>query len=330
MAWTKNIEITKPLDTGESPSLGASRIRDWKNAVCERLTNWIYSFKTDDSETKEGLKKAPLNTGSAPTQEADKIIVYAKDVAGVAELFARDENGNEIQITSVGKVNLAAGDHGALGGLADDDHSQYHNDSRFISAHDVTTRHPISVLKISTGSFSESVASQNYSSAFSFSPYAHLPQIKTSYADKGVALQSNSSGGTYPIGCTFFAPTTSYDLQSKLYNPDGNLRTLYAQWYYHSASKQAIWAVWDKNTKKLICVLVEEDEGFCKLHPELKENQILVKFKNPNKFLKEEFNSTIDKVKNKEEKLAKIKNISLAGYILENTQITDDDVEEIK
>jgi len=108
MAWNKNLDVDKPPDTGESPSLGASRIRDLKNAICERLTNWIYSFKTDDSETKEGLKKAPLNTGSAPAAEADKIIVYAKDVGGVAELFARDENGNEIQITSGGNIKPGA------------------------------------------------------------------------------------------------------------------------------------------------------------------------------------------------------------------------------
>jgi len=107
MAWNKNLDIGKPPDTAESPSLGASRIRDWKNAVCERLTNWIYSFKTDDTEIKEGLKKAPFNTGSAPSQETNKVIVYAKDVAGKAELFARDEDGDEIQLTS-GGANYAS------------------------------------------------------------------------------------------------------------------------------------------------------------------------------------------------------------------------------
>jgi len=103
MAYTYNIDKDKPPDTGESPSLGAQRIRYFKEAIIERLKNWVYGFLSD-SETDEGLKKAPLKTGTAPTQQADKIIVYAKDVNNIAELFARDENGNEIQITSAGQI----------------------------------------------------------------------------------------------------------------------------------------------------------------------------------------------------------------------------------
>lgn len=109
MAYDYPISKNLPPSTGESPNLGAQRIRHFKEAIIERLKNWVYGFASD-SETDEGLKKAPFKTGSAPSQEADKVIVYAKDISNVAQLFVKDENGVEMQIgTPTGVIVMWSG-----------------------------------------------------------------------------------------------------------------------------------------------------------------------------------------------------------------------------
>lgn len=54
-----------------------------------------------------GNTQAPidLNEQAAPGATANKNRLYAKDVSGTAELFAQDDQGNEVQITSNGVVN---------------------------------------------------------------------------------------------------------------------------------------------------------------------------------------------------------------------------------
>lgn len=321
MAYNYNIDKDKPPDTGESPSLGAQRIRHFKEALIERFQNWIYGFLSD-SETDEGLKKAPLKAQDpAPSQEAGKMIVYAKVVGDIPELFARDKNGAEIQITSGGKLNPAGIDHGGLGGLQDDDHDTiYLNNAR----HDSTTRHPVSVIKFSTGSYSESIDSMTDGTPFTTNKYAHQLEFKGSDA---TAIRVGQVTVTSFWG---YAPGTSWQVMKYIMCSISGRQTAYAQWQYHSASEQAIWGIWDKDEKKLVCVLVEKDEGYCKLFPELKANQILVKFKNAKKFLKEEVDPKIDKVKDKEKKKAKIKDRGFAGYIREDAQVTEEDIEEIQ
>lgn len=99
---------TTPPDTGESPTLGASRIRQAKNALLERLA-WLWGFATDDSEmdaAKSGAKWVPLNNQSAkPTAVSNQLHVYTKQVAGVQELFVEKPDGTEVQITSGGALN---------------------------------------------------------------------------------------------------------------------------------------------------------------------------------------------------------------------------------
>jgi len=47
--------------------------------------------------------------GSDPTAVANKVKLYSKDVGGIAEFFARDDQGNVIQITSNGALNAGGG-----------------------------------------------------------------------------------------------------------------------------------------------------------------------------------------------------------------------------
>lgn len=105
MAYNYFMQPTLPPDTGESPSLGASRIRNLKNALIERLNSWIYGFDTNGSESEIGVKSVPLrNQASAPSTPTAGMELYSKDSDSTAELFAKDESGNEVQITKGGTL----------------------------------------------------------------------------------------------------------------------------------------------------------------------------------------------------------------------------------
>jgi len=100
MAYTYFLEPSKPADTGEAPSLGASRIRSLKECLQERLESWVYGFDTAGLETATGLKKAPfIVQATAPDTPTDSIEAYAYDVDSSAELFVKNEAGSAVQVT---------------------------------------------------------------------------------------------------------------------------------------------------------------------------------------------------------------------------------------
>lgn len=109
MAFGKLWAKTVPPDTGESPTLGAGRIRDIKTMITERLP-FFYGFDVNDGETDEtqvGAKYLPfLNQGSNPTVGAGFITLFAKTVSTKVELHVKDADGNVIQITSGGALKV--------------------------------------------------------------------------------------------------------------------------------------------------------------------------------------------------------------------------------
>lgn len=107
MAWTYTYDVNTPAGT-DDPKEGDDRIREVKASLQERLANDHYFPKTGSqvSDVNAGEhKKVTLRVGSAPSAVADKGFIYAKDVSGKAELFYRDEDGDEIQITAGGVMN---------------------------------------------------------------------------------------------------------------------------------------------------------------------------------------------------------------------------------
>jgi hypothetical protein len=101
--WDSSYEALPP-DTGESASAGAGRIRDFKTDIRERMAKDHYmSIAGTDADHGEHVK-VTLRTGSAPTQATDKVIIYGKDVSSKCELFAIDEDGDEVQITNAGRI----------------------------------------------------------------------------------------------------------------------------------------------------------------------------------------------------------------------------------
>ena len=106
--------FSKTFDTAtpggsDDPAEADDRMREIKAAVQERenVDHYWPLTGTEGSDVDAGEhRKVTLRTDSAPTAVADKGFVYVKDISNKAELFYRDEDGNEVQLTSKGD-NLA-------------------------------------------------------------------------------------------------------------------------------------------------------------------------------------------------------------------------------
>ena len=96
---------TTPSDS-EAVSLGASRIRDFKTAIRERLAidRRFYDDETGKAKVGYANKISFYTQASDPTNEADVGFLYVKDVSSKVELFWEDEDGNTLQLTSGGKA----------------------------------------------------------------------------------------------------------------------------------------------------------------------------------------------------------------------------------
>ncbi len=116
IAWSAGYEAI-PADT-ENASLGASRIRDLKLALRERMEidhEW-------EDDPGGGMHKqvsflAPL--GSDPSTVANRGYLYTKDVSAKVELFWKDEDGNVLQLTT-GGLSKGAKEIGEVWWTSDD------------------------------------------------------------------------------------------------------------------------------------------------------------------------------------------------------------------
>lgn len=121
MAFTETNDVTKPAGS-RARSLGDDDIREFKRLEIERQAVDHDRRDIEGSDPEKDVipdatggaaigyhKKATLIVrGSNPTAVANAIIVFSKDVGGKAELHTIDEDGNVKQITTAGKLNIAA------------------------------------------------------------------------------------------------------------------------------------------------------------------------------------------------------------------------------
>ncbi len=99
--WNAAFEAL-PAD-GDNVSEGAERIRDLKLAVEERMQKDHYWAPAGTDANHGEHVKITFNAQSAkPAAVANKLFLYTKDVSAKVELFAEDEDGDEIQLTSGG------------------------------------------------------------------------------------------------------------------------------------------------------------------------------------------------------------------------------------
>jgi microcystin-dependent protein len=99
------VDQTIPQNS-ESPSLGAQRIRETRSGFNNILT--VEHDISDDATTKgfHGTNVTGKVAGSITTPPSGYGRFGWKTISGVAELFYKDDAGNEIQLTSAGSINL--------------------------------------------------------------------------------------------------------------------------------------------------------------------------------------------------------------------------------
>ena len=104
--WNTAYEAT-PAD-GDDARAGANRIRDLKADISERLQqdhSWDPAHADDDDDGFHN-KVTLLEQSSAPTNAADKGLLYTLDSGGVTELYYKDSAGNATQLTVAGLFKL--------------------------------------------------------------------------------------------------------------------------------------------------------------------------------------------------------------------------------
>jgi len=127
MSWSKTLDTSKPLGS-EDPKTTDDYFRDDKVALVERLAQDHFFPLTDSGGEDAGTQIANVSAGehkkitlrgqdeagedvAAPTAVAEKYFFYARYVDTgddkTLELFCKDPDGNEIQLTKGGKFFIA-------------------------------------------------------------------------------------------------------------------------------------------------------------------------------------------------------------------------------
>lgn len=103
---TTEWDETVPLGT-EAISNGDDRIRELKTQLRE-IIEIDHDVESSGQDADWGQHKVIhlQNQPSDPTATANIVHLYQKDADGKPELFIRDEDGNVIQITSAGSLNV--------------------------------------------------------------------------------------------------------------------------------------------------------------------------------------------------------------------------------
>lgn len=112
--WSYTMRVDTPADS-DTPREADDRIREVKAALQERLDVDHY-FSASSSNTYDAADTGKhrfvtfREPNSIASVDADEGALFTKDADGIAELHFRDESENEKQLTSAGKLNIAATD----------------------------------------------------------------------------------------------------------------------------------------------------------------------------------------------------------------------------
>lgn len=108
MALSPDFSDSIPVDHTKLNTNNAA-LRAIRALLGDRLSAIVSGFVS--GETVKGILNLPFIASSAPSTVTDQIQLYGKVVSTKTELHAKDEDGNEFQITTGGKLNA-----GVLGG----------------------------------------------------------------------------------------------------------------------------------------------------------------------------------------------------------------------
>lgn len=105
---TASYDETKPAGTRDI-NLGDDDIRELKTQIREIVAQ-EHKFESSGQGSDWGYHTKVTHPvqATAPTTVASAVITYSKDVTAKAELFCKDEDGDEVQITAGGGLNAPA------------------------------------------------------------------------------------------------------------------------------------------------------------------------------------------------------------------------------
>jgi hypothetical protein len=99
--FTRDYDTSIPINHSLN-SLWPSYDRAVKVDIQDRLIDIVSGF--DSGETTVGILNLPFIANSAPGTVTNQIQLYGKDSSGKTELFVKDEDGDEFQITKDAKL----------------------------------------------------------------------------------------------------------------------------------------------------------------------------------------------------------------------------------
>lgn len=105
MVFIKTWNENKPAGA-DAASKGDDEIRDFKQAIRERLALDLNFFADESGQSNVGLHKKTslINQGSDPATLADALILFAKDAGAKSELHSIHEDAITSQLTYLGKL----------------------------------------------------------------------------------------------------------------------------------------------------------------------------------------------------------------------------------
>lgn len=110
MPFTRDWDEARPADT-DLASSGDDEMRYIRVDTAERLKTMFYGLTAGENTHAAHAKQITFREqGSMATPDADTGALYCKEVGGKCELHWLDEDANEKQLTSGGKLNIAAAD----------------------------------------------------------------------------------------------------------------------------------------------------------------------------------------------------------------------------
>jgi len=224
MAFNQSWDETSPTDSDYGYQID-DFIRNLKEAIRERLAveHAFYSDETGHSDVGEHKKgSARINFGAAADIPSNN-----SDNPGAVYAETDDKNIKFDDGSSWVNINGYI-DHGSIKGLTDDDHTQYLTTGR----HDTTTRHPVSVLKKTTGSTSFSINDETLEkNVFTVNAYA--------FGDPEVKWESDLVHGKIVITMGLYTdPGTAYVRKwtQEAYNDHHVSKYAYTRWRYLQSS----------------------------------------------------------------------------------------------
>jgi len=194
----------------DDPREGDDRMREIKAAIQERITvdhYWSASAASTYDAADCGKHRwvtfqGPNTVSSVPENEG---VLFTKDVSSKAELHFTDEDENEIQLTSVGKVNLTSA--ALLGVLAND---------TYLTAVDNAGTGTVDLIKATTGDVLQIPDASVL--ATSGAPTTDAMIANKKYVDDQVAAASTlTADGSTVLNATMTAANTWEDLDLSSY-----------------------------------------------------------------------------------------------------------------